>query len=225
MRKRLDIRSCYVCNLHFQPKRSEQIICSVACSKKRKRLNNFRSDSRYCRICLGLYRPAFHVKKGTCSLECGWILRKLIYPKIKKEKKGKGEKCVTRKPLHQFNCANCHKMVICPANGRRTFCSKKCSELVSWRREKHRRRARKRTGNRGSSIDLPTVLVRDQYKCGICYKRIPKQYKYPHPLSPSLDHIIPLSKGGSHSWDNVQASHHQCNQKKAAIPYGQLRIC
>jgi 5-methylcytosine-specific restriction endonuclease McrA len=31
---------------------------------------------------------------------------------------------------------------------------------------------------------------------------------------PSIDHIKPLSKGGSHTWDNVQLAHKQCNSIK-----------
>lgn len=32
---------------------------------------------------------------------------------------------------------------------------------------------------------------------------------------PSIDHIKPLSKGGSHTWDNVQLVHKQCNSIKS----------
>lgn len=28
---------------------------------------------------------------------------------------------------------------------------------------------------------------------------------------PSIDHVIPLSKGGVHSWDNVKLAHRRCN--------------
>lgn len=31
---------------------------------------------------------------------------------------------------------------------------------------------------------------------------------------PSIDHIIPVSKGGSHTWDNVQLAHRSCNSVK-----------
>lgn len=31
---------------------------------------------------------------------------------------------------------------------------------------------------------------------------------------PSLDHIQPLSKGGTHTWDNVQLAHIGCNSRK-----------
>lgn len=29
------------------------------------------------------------------------------------------------------------------------------------------------------------------------------------------DNIVPLSKGGPHTWDNVQAAHFSCNIKKS----------
>ena len=31
---------------------------------------------------------------------------------------------------------------------------------------------------------------------------------------PSIDHIKPISRGGSHTWDNVQLAHHRCNSIK-----------
>jgi 5-methylcytosine-specific restriction endonuclease McrA len=30
----------------------------------------------------------------------------------------------------------------------------------------------------------------------------------------TLDHIIPLSKGGTHTWDNVRPAHRRCNELK-----------
>lgn len=34
---------------------------------------------------------------------------------------------------------------------------------------------------------------------------------------PSIDHIVPINKGGSHTWDNVQLSHRLCNCRKKKI--------
>lgn len=31
---------------------------------------------------------------------------------------------------------------------------------------------------------------------------------------PTVDHVVPLSKGGTHTWDNVQLAHMACNSKK-----------
>ena len=33
-------------------------------------------------------------------------------------------------------------------------------------------------------------------------------------LYPSVEHIIPVSKGGTHTWDNVRLAHHYCNAIK-----------
>lgn len=32
---------------------------------------------------------------------------------------------------------------------------------------------------------------------------------------PSIDHVIPISKGGRHSWDNVKLAHRLCNSVKS----------
>lgn len=52
--------------------------------------------------------------------------------------------------------------------------------------------------------------------CGICGKPVDFSYKYPHPLSPCIDHIIPVAKGGHPSdIDNLQLAHWTCNRQKS----------
>jgi 5-methylcytosine-specific restriction endonuclease McrA len=41
---------------------------------------------------------------------------------------------------------------------------------------------------------------------------------WPHPASASLDHRIPLSKGGSHTAENTQLAHLACNVRKSDHP-------
>ena len=46
-------------------------------------------------------------------------------------------------------------------------------------------------------------------------------------MAASLDHIIPLSQGGTHTYNNVQLAHFLCNISKrdSLLPQGeQLRI-
>ena len=38
--------------------------------------------------------------------------------------------------------------------------------------------------------------------------------EYSGPLSPSIDHIIPMAKKGGHVWNNVQIAHIICNSEK-----------
>lgn len=52
--------------------------------------------------------------------------------------------------------------------------------------------------------------------CGICGKEIDLTLKRPDMNSFSIDHIVPISKGGSNSLDNVQAAHLLCNCLKQA---------
>ena len=62
----------------------------------------------------------------------------------------------------------------------------------------------------GSEFIHPlVVLERDDGVCGICGGDV-------DPFDFHVDHIIPLSRGGSHTFDNVQASHPLCNARKAS---------
>ena len=55
-----------------------------------------------------------------------------------------------------------------------------------------------------------------QKVCGICGKPVDFSIRYPHPLSPCIDHIIPVSKGGHPSdMDNLQLAHFTCNRQKS----------
>lgn len=55
-----------------------------------------------------------------------------------------------------------------------------------------------------------------QTVCGICGKPVEFSYRYPHPLSPCIDHIIPVAKGGHPSdIDNMQLAHWCCNRMKS----------
>lgn len=55
-----------------------------------------------------------------------------------------------------------------------------------------------------------------QTVCGICGRPVDFKLKYPHPLSPCIDHIIPIAKGGHPSdLDNLQLAHWTCNRQKS----------
>jgi 5-methylcytosine-specific restriction endonuclease McrA len=55
------------------------------------------------------------------------------------------------------------------------------------------------------------VFNRDGWICGICTEPVNPSLLYPHRLSVSLDHIVPLSLGGTHTRDNTRCSHLTCN--------------
>lgn len=76
---------------------------------------------------------------------------------------------------------------------------------------------------RAQKLSLPAdairpmdVYERDEWTCGICAQRVDRTLAYPDPLSASLDHILPLSRGGHHVLENVQLGHLSCNVRKGA---------
>lgn len=87
-----------------------------------------------------------------------------------------------------------------------------------------RRRARMRNA---FVEDVPRLEIfeRDNWQCqipGCLYPGIPASLDVPHkdPLYASVDHIIPLSKGGLHERSNLACSHLRCNFTKQARTEG-----
>lgn len=58
-----------------------------------------------------------------------------------------------------------------------------------------------------ADVIFDDILVRDLGLCGICGEPIME-------TTIELDHIIPLSRNGTHEPDNVQIAHRSCNRRK-----------
>ena len=65
-------------------------------------------------------------------------------------------------------------------------------------------------------VDRVAVFDRDGWCCGVCNEPIDKALAWPEPMSVSLDHKIPMVRGGGHTEENCQATHLWCNIMKAA---------
>lgn len=67
-------------------------------------------------------------------------------------------------------------------------------------------------------ITLKKVVARDGLRCAICGGMCDwNDHTWSScsgPLYPSVDHIIPMAKGGPHIWENVQVAHVMCNSEK-----------
>jgi 5-methylcytosine-specific restriction endonuclease McrA len=79
----------------------------------------------------------------------------------------------------------------------------------------HRRRAQI-LGTAVEDFTAVEVFVADNWVCQLCKQPVDQQKQFPNPLSPSLDHIIPLSRGGGHVRSNVQLAHYICNVRKGS---------
>ena len=62
-------------------------------------------------------------------------------------------------------------------------------------------------GSHGVRLTRLNVFLRDDHECQYCRKHFSKK-------DLTIDHVIPLSKGGDHRWENVVTACHKCNNKK-----------
>ena len=60
------------------------------------------------------------------------------------------------------------------------------------------------------------IIFKTQCTCGICGLPVDMDLKYPDPMSKTVDHIIPIAKGGHPSdLSNLQLAHRWCNRQKS----------
>lgn len=71
-----------------------------------------------------------------------------------------------------------------------------------------------RNGKPDLSITLRKLYERDRGYCRGCGRHIEFVDDYNSDDYPSIDHILPISKGGTHTWDNVQLMCRGCNSLK-----------
>ena len=66
-------------------------------------------------------------------------------------------------------------------------------------------------------INLNKLILRDRGICKICGEKVDVNSRNQKGIGlyyPTIDHIVPLSKGGGHTWENVQLAHMICNSIK-----------
>ncbi len=130
--------------------------------------------------------------------------------------------------LVEFTCKGCKKTLPNLSFNRiSTHCSpcraeRDAQRVVQWRKDNperarllrkrhdHARRARL-NGVGYEAFDPVEIYERDRWMCQICHKRISRRLRSPHPMSVSIDHIVPVSQGGDHVRANVRAAHMGCN--------------
>lgn len=78
----------------------------------------------------------------------------------------------------------------------------------------HRRRAQKKAASTGEPVLLAVIAERDGWRCSLCSHPVDPAVAWPGSLSPSLDHRVPISKGGAHDPSNVFLAHLGCNSSK-----------
>lgn len=212
---------CVICGNEFETYREEVVTCSKECSKTK---GNIREQIRYRNNHPGAKsmdeihetskkrketkRKEVEERKAKRDLKL-----KKARDKKAKEKQKNIDHWINYCQLHE--CAECGQMYVAhyPLS---KYCSEKCSRA----RNKKKKRYEGITVDKG--ITLKRLAKRDSNICALCGQAVDwndyiiKDSKTVicGDLYPSIDHVKPISKGGLHSWDNIQLAHRKCNTLK-----------
>lgn len=118
-------------------------------------------------------------------------------------------------------CADCGSKT--NRHWRATYCEP-CSDSRAKEQKATAREARKARQRlvKVESVSPRRVFERDGWRCHLCGGKAPQRLRGTyHPKAPELDHIVPLAKGGAHSYANTACSHRACNAAKSDNIRGQ----
>ena len=91
----------------------------------------------------------------------------------------------------------------------RTGIADRDERLHALRKVHEIKRERAKRTTRIEPVSILRVAERDGWICGICGKKV-KRTEW------SMDHVVPLSKGGGHTYANIVLAHHLCNSRRGA---------
>lgn len=78
----------------------------------------------------------------------------------------------------------------------------------------HQRRAAKRGRTDSEPVSINAIIRRDGTDCSLCGQPVDLALTWPHRMYKSIDHTIPLARGGRHAMDNTTLAHFACNASK-----------
>lgn len=102
-------------------------------------------------------------------------------------------------------CPQCGNALAPTKRSDARFCSKGCEEAA----HNATRKASWKAGERQGYVSRAEIIARCKSRCHLCKRKV-------NPADIHLDHIIPLSAGGTHTADNLAVAHAECNLRKGA---------
>jgi 5-methylcytosine-specific restriction endonuclease McrA len=169
-----------------------------------------------CLKCLG---KAKERERETSKVACEEQRRKRIETRTRQRE----EKNKQREEKITAECSECGAEYV-KHNSSYLCCSRVCSNKRRNRlRELRRREAIKNNGKVEYSISIAKLISEWGNCCKLCGGKVDLTDFHIDeggsyivgPAYPSVDHIKPVSLGGTHTWDNVQLAHHRCNTLKS----------
>lgn len=222
-RCRSERANCQHCGAEFTVLRDRKTFCSRDCNYAHKTLDRLTRPATSPKV----YLPK---PKTTCPLtivSCAWCLKVMVSRNRRKTcsdncrlqwQKAEAQRRDRTQPkttwaMRSWKCWVCGTEFMHPEYVQDArYCSKRCRRAL---RGGHIERARL-FGVPWVAFDPHTVYERDGWVCGICGDQVDMFAKWPDQMCASLDHVVPMSKGGSHTPDNSRLAHWLCNSLRGA---------
>jgi hypothetical protein len=195
---------CAFCGEEFQSKRSGAVYCSQQCNNRAAYAVRYPPIMpRECEYCGEIYQP-IKINARYCGRACqgsAWYDANYT-PAVP--------------VMITVSCEYCG-MEFRAWRTTRKYCSKRCDfyDHPSRSARSNKARAERYGVEYEGNIDPLEILNRDNWLCHICSHPIGQSYVWPDGRSGSMDHVVPVSKGGSHTRDNLKAAHLRCNIHKS----------
>lgn len=236
-------RTCPACANVFVTKKTVQRFCSRACvasnagraswanCDRDDRVNGMRGRRSPFRKCgcghsVPRYEGPYRAKCDECigikcqSPGCGeevprnrkWCVSHRLERKRRAPKDNKAKKCADDGCDRPTRARG-----LCSMHWKRVRVTEVQSKPVPFDGDRMRRHYERRTWQKcGEKVTISGLRARDGDACGICGGLIDFTLSGRLPMGRSVDHILPRSKGGAHTWDNCQLAHLRCNLSKGA---------
>ena len=207
--KRYGLRSCEVCAVEYYPNYQAQRTCGRTCglvistAPRRTDLGCIVPWNR----CITCSQSFINLrKKQYCSKKCN-----------------NAANCVPQISCLILTCIVCSQTFpYTTKQGRSPGCCSTVCRVLMQKQHAAAYRAKRRARQKGAVQEVVRPLAvfdRDDWICHICNESCSrtKQQDY-DPWKPSLDHVIPLSRGGDHTYANIKTAHVWCNSVKCDNP-------
>ena len=209
------MRVCPVCDTQFPEGRGRTAIkkyCSAKCLSKDAYQREIARRAKKCPVC---DQTGVRADAVTCSRTCFAQYELMMKPKdlvlyVPRPTRPRKLKTVKPRTFVAGNCMDCGDSFVSVTSFPTKYCSIRCG-----RRAADRRRSAVKKMQFVENVYRHIVFARDGYICQLCKQEVDRSLHNQHPMALSIDHIVPLSKGGLHSMGNVQTAHHLCNAIKS----------
>lgn len=221
------IKTCIQCGRDYTPKRIGTKCCSRECgfkyqaatrqcARERRMALAPKPKKKTCEVCEREFY-SINDKRRTCGapicMQAWGRTATYRYIRSLKEQTGKVRECV---------CRRCGKTWLNRYGVKGTkWCSVQCNRAELKRERKSR--IRLHANGKRHRIYRAQLYNKNHGRCQICKAKLKLTTKVPESLAPTVDHIVPLSCGGSHTWENVQLACFHCNtvKKNRSVPNGE----